>query len=80
MKKVRLTREAAQAVLSNDLPMSIYVPPKHADTLVAIAKTLQRAQTRRAKLRKQLSQADQEVKQLKKYLKALCDEVGRRTT
>lgn len=38
---------------------------------------LQRVQTHRAKLRTQLRAADQEVKRLKRELKALCHDIGK---
>lgn len=76
MKHTRLTREAAQAVLSTELPAA-YVRPLHADTLVAVAKGLQRLQAKRAKLRRQLKAVDQDIKHARRELKALCQDISK---
>lgn len=74
----RLSREVAEAsrALESELPAR-YVKPTHANLLVDVAKRLQRLQTSRAKLRKELRSIEREISIQKKQLKALAQQIGR---
>ena len=71
-----LSNEDAALVLSNELP-SHFVKPTHSNVLVDIAKRLQRLQTKRAKLKRELKKIDADIKHSKKELRAVSADIGR---
>lgn len=68
MKTARLQREVASALVQNALPSTIDRNPD-ANVLVGLAKRLQRFQTRRAAIRKELRRLDREIKATKRMLR-----------
>jgi hypothetical protein len=75
----RLAHEAATGVklLDTELPVVGYITPTHSNMLVDTAKRLQRLQTKRSKLRRELKTVEAEIKMRRRELKALCAEVKR---
>lgn len=69
---MKLAREVANAriVLDNELP-SKQAARHQTNAVIDEAKRLQRLQTRRAKLRKELRQVDKDIRHSKRMLKAL---------
>ena len=76
MKRVRLQREAASALVT-DLPSQPANKQTATDELVRIAKALQRLQHRRARLRRDLKRVDADIKRAKRELKAIAALVRR---
>jgi hypothetical protein len=72
-------REVAEAsiVLANDLPARQPNGHSRSDLLIDTAKRLQRLQTRRARLRKELKTTDADIRHAKKTLRALAQAIGR---
>ncbi len=71
-------REVAEAsiAIANGLPVRTNRNGR-SDMLIDTAKRLQRLQTRRAKLRKELKTVDADIRHAKKTLRALAQAIGR---
>ncbi len=68
-----LAAEIAEAAFASVLPS--YTKPKFQDELVRTAKRLQRLQTRKSSLRAHLRAVEADIKQTKRELKALCQQL-----
>ena len=71
-------REVAEAslALAHDLPVR-HANVSRSNMLIDTAKRLQRLQTRRAKLRKELKTVEADIRHAKKELRALAQVIGR---
>jgi septal ring factor EnvC (AmiA/AmiB activator) len=71
-------REVAEAsiALANELPVR-HANASRSNMLIDTAKRLQRLQTRRAKLRKELKTIDADIRHAKRELRALAQVIGR---
>lgn len=74
----KLSREVAEAsrVADHDLP-SRFVSAKQTDVLVQTAKRLQRLQTRRGRLKKELRKVEQDIRLEKRHLNALVQSISK---
>jgi hypothetical protein len=68
--------EAAMAI-ENDLPVRNVKHETRSNMLIDTAKRLQRLQSRRAKVRKELKALDHDIRHAKKELRALVQVIGR---
>ena len=79
MAKHSRRREVAEAsiVLANDLPARSVKHATRSNMLIDTAKRLQRLQTRRARVRKELKTIDHDIRHAKRELRALAQAIGR---
>jgi septal ring factor EnvC (AmiA/AmiB activator) len=78
--KINRRREVAEAAfaLDNDLPVrQIANNNNRSNMLIDTAKRLQRLQSRRARVRKELKSIDADIRHAKRELKALAQVIGR---
>ena len=77
----KMSREVAEAYQQLETPdpdmVLRFTKPTHANVLVDIAKRLQRLQTKRSKLKRELKRVNADIRASKRELKAMAREIGR---